>query len=268
MQAAAGARAQYVGHQVAGAEEGVVVVAHGPGHVHLAVGHRPPHPQLAGCGLLRLGRQGLCLDRLPGGHRPEGLPRLAQLLVVRQRGRYGQHRARRTVPAVVEGLHVGQRGLGHMAYVGPYGGPAVGMHLVAQRTQQQPHVAVGLVHVALAVLLGHHVLLHLEGALCDVEARHAVGLQHQGRLQVAGRQGDVVVGIVAVGGSVALASDAAQHPVEVGHALRAAEHQVLEEVGEARAAGVLVARPDAVQQVHRRQRRVPRLVRQHRQPVV
>ena len=89
----------------------------------------------------------------------------------------GQYGVVGTVEAAVEVAHIGQGGLAHMTDVGPDSGPAVRVHRVAQWTQQQPYVAVRLVHVALVVLLGDHMLLHLQRPLADVEVGHAVGLQ-------------------------------------------------------------------------------------------
>ena len=171
------------------------------------------------------------------------------------------------VPPRVEGADIVERCLAHMAYVGSYSGPAVGVRLVAQRPEQQPHIAVWLIHVALVILLGHNPLLHLQRLLCQLQALHAVGLEHQSRFQPVGRQSDIVVGVVAVGEGVALATQRAHHAVEVGHAPCAAEHEMLEQMGEACALRVLVARPDGVEHVDGGQRCVPRLMRQHRQPV-
>ena len=132
----------------------------------------------------------------------------------------------------------------------PDGGPAVGMYPVGEAAQQHRVVAVGLVEVALAELLDHHALLGLQFLGGDVEARHAVAFEPEGRFEVIDRQGDVEIRVVVVGESVVVAAGPLHGPVEIGDAPRAPEHEVLEQVGETRAPGVLVARPHPVEEVH------------------
>ena len=168
----------------------------------------------------------------------------------------------------VERFHIVECGLAHMTDIGTDGRPAVGVDLVAEWSQQQPHIAIGLVHIPLVKLLGDNLLLHLEGLLADVEVRHPVGFESQGCGKPVGGESHIIVRVVAVGERVALAAHRAHHSVEVGHRAGAAEHQVLEQVGKTGAAGVLVARADPIEQVHGGQRCIPRFVGYHRQTVV
>ena len=133
-----------------------------------------------------------------------------------------------------------------------------------QALQALVPVPVGLVVVALALLVLHHVALVVQLLLVHGRQHpaHPVGLQPERQLQVVRRHRLEVVGAVEPGAGVQRAAGAL-HQLEVpvlGHVLRALEHHVLEEVGEAGPAGLLVPGADAVPQVHRdhRNRRVLR----------
>ena len=158
-----------------------------------------------------------------------------------------------------------------MPDVGADGAPAVGVTLVAERTQQHPYIAVRLVYITLVVFLGHHPLLDIQHspmvALGVPVASHTVGFKLQGLLEIFGGEGEIVVGIVVVGESVAFTTHGIDDTVEVGEAAGAAEHEVLEQVGETSALGTLVASPDTIHHVDGYQRCGIVAVRQHRQPI-
>ena len=116
-------------------------------------------------------------------------------------------------------------------------------------------VAVGLVVVALALLLLHHVALVVEVLLRHgvEQATVPVGLEPQGQLDGTGGHGLEVVGAVEPGRGVE--AGALRHQglevLATAHVARTLEHQVLEEVREPGAAGRLVAGPDPDPDVHR-----------------
>ncbi len=180
--------------------------------------------------------------------------------------RHTQNRICRIIIPLIKRPHIVQRGLPDMVRREPYRRPAVGVHLVHQVLQQQPHVAIRLVQIPLVVLLDHHPLFGLQFPRRDVEPRHPVGLQPQRRGHILHRQGYVIVRIITIGKRVVLGGGFVQRCVEVGHGARTAKHQMLEQVCETRPTGVFVSRADAIQHVHRGHPTVSRLVRHHPQP--
>ena len=147
------------------------------------------------------------------------------------------------------------------------GCPAVGMYLVGQRAQKHRLVAVRLVEVALAELLDDHLLLGGELLGGDLQPFHAVAFEPECRFEIVLRERDVEVRVVVVREGVVVARGHLHRQVEVRHFARAAEHEVLEQVGESRACGVFVARPDLVEDVHRGELRGPVAVHRHGQAV-
>ena len=131
--------------------------------------------------------------------------------------------------------------MGYVADVFADGRPAVGMHLVGQGAQQVAVVAIGLVQVALLEFLDDHLPLHLQAFRVEVQAQHAVGLQPECQFDVVCRERDVIVCDVVVRPRVVFPSGLLDGRVIVGDVHRAAEHQVLKQVGESRVVGVLVA---------------------------
>lgn len=143
------------------------------------------------------------------------------------------------LPRVVEGRRVQ---VGHRADRRVVVRVALG---VGKRCQALEGGAVGHVVITLSAFVLHHVALVLHPLVVQggEQRAHAVGLQPEGELQLVGGHGLEVVGALEAGGAVEGAAGAL-HQLEVTVALdllRALEHQVLEEVGEARTALDLVA---------------------------
>ena len=269
-----------VGQQVAQHIESVVVwvpaVAHVPSHIecvgrHFTVDHLCARFLLCGLGGIgpepdrgKVGR-GVAADVA------KGLLGYAQRPVGVDAAGYGKDGVLGAIEAVVELPDIVERGVLHMPDVGADGAPAVGVTLVAERTQQHPYIAVRLVYITLVVFLGHHPLLDIQHspmvALGVPVASHTVGFKLQGLLEIFGGDGEIVVGIVVVGESVAFTTHGIDDTVEVGEAAGAAEHEVLEQVGETSALGTLVASPDTIHHVDGYQRCGIVAVRQHRQPI-
>ena len=135
-----------------------------------------------------------------------------------------------------------------------------------------PEHPVGPVLVALAALVLHHVALNvqlLKGHRLE-QTTHPIGLQPERQLE--GVRGDdlVVVRAIGVGGSVVHRPGGLQEVVEValGNVRAPLEHDVLEQVGEAGATGLLVAGSHVVPHVHRRDRDRVVLVHDDAQAVV
>ena len=149
-----------------------------------------------------------------------------------------------------------------------YRRPTVGVHLICQRAQQHRLVAVWLVEITLLILLDDHRLLGGARLGREVEVAHAVALQPQRRLDILSRQRYVEIGVVVVGKGVVLSASHLYRYVEVGHVARAAEHQMLEQVGEPRMFGILVACSDLVQNVDGRELRRSVAVDRNRKAVV
>ena len=117
------------------------------------------------------------------------------------------------------------------------------------------------------ILLDDNPFLGFEVFLRDVESRHAVAFEPEGRFDVVLGQGDVKVRVVVVGEGVVLPAGHLYRCIEVGNRLRAPEHEMFEQVGEARAGGILVAGPDLVEQVYGGQFGRAVAVHDDRQPV-
>jgi hypothetical protein len=166
--------------------------------------------------------------------------------------RDGEHRVGRRVVGVEElraVVEVGLLQLGEVA-VAVVG---VGEGLVQHRRQQDPgEPAVRPVEHVEADLLLHHVDLVAQVLRGDLGRPHPVGLEEQRALKGGGRQHLEVVREVRVGGAVEGAARRLHVP-EVGEllqALAALEHEVLEEVREARAPLRLGPEPHVVVHAH------------------
>ncbi len=127
---------------------------------------------------------------------------------------------------------------------GPDDGPGIGVAGgVGGLGDEIVGESVGLVFT-LALLVLHDAALEVEGFLIDgsEEVAHAVGLEPEGVVQGGG--GDVfeVVGAIGTGGAVEVCGSDGLHGLDVAFlmVLAAAEHEVLEEMGEAGLAGALV----------------------------
>ena len=181
--------------------------------------------------------------------------------------RHGENGIRGDVVTPVEGRDVGERRFADVVGRQSDGRPPVGMHLISQRPQQQPLLPVRLVEVTLLVLLDHHRLLRRELLRRDVEPRHPVRFQPEGRLDVVLGQRHVVIGVIVVGKGVVLAAGHLHRHVEIGHEFRSPEHQMFEKMGESRPLRRLVAGPHPIEHIDRRKRREPVAVGNHPQSV-
>jgi hypothetical protein len=159
-----------------------------------------------------------------------------------------QNRVATGVVALEELLGVADRGTLQVAE------RAVAVVLVGEgrehhRRQLQPgKAAVRPVQDVDPDLLLDHVDLVAQVLLGQPGTAHAVGLEEQRPLEGAGRQHLEVVGVVQMGGAVEAAAGALHVP-EVGQLLevfRALEHQMLEEMGEARTSFGFAADADVV----------------------
>jgi hypothetical protein len=122
-----------------------------------------------------------------------------------------------------------------MAQVGP------GAHLLEE-------AAVGRGQDPLPVLLLHHRALGAEVGLVDAQVGEPLGLGPEQRLEMVRRHHRLVGGDVLAGEGVVLAADVLGEAVELLalHVLRALEHDVLEEMREARLAFGVVGAADVV----------------------
>ena len=152
------------------------------------------------------------------------------------------------------------------------GGPAVGMgggpeHLVELDRRH----AVGAVLVALTPLVLHHVALPVDalGRHRVEQVGHAIRLEEERQLQRVRRHVDDVVGAVVGRRAVVVAAGRLEQRVELAflHVLRALEHQVLEEVREAGAAGPLVGRAHVIPDVDGHDGHAGVAVQDHVEPV-
>jgi hypothetical protein len=129
----------------------------------------------------------------------------------------------------------------------------------------------GLILVALTTLVLDDVALAIDALRRHrvEQIRHAIGLEIERQFQRVRRHVLEVVGAIVVRRAVVVAAGALEQRVE--HAfldvLRSLEHQVLEQVREAGAAGLLVRRADVIPDVHRRHRHALVLVQDDREPV-
>ncbi len=232
------------------------------GRRHVALDDKTPLRRL-----LRLGRYAPGRLR-PVGYRAEPPPGKVDHAPLLHIGRHGEYRLRGLVVAVVEASYILYRRPGYMVGRHAYRRPTVGVHLICQRAQQHRLVAVWLVEITLLILLDDHRLLGGARLGREVEVAHAVALQPQRRLDILSRQRYVEIGVVVVGKGVVLSASHLYRYVEVGHVARAAEHQMLEQVGEPRMFGILVACSDLVQNVDGRELRRSVAVDRNRKAVV
>ncbi len=169
---------------------------------------------------------------------------------------------------VKEGPDIIHDGVGDMGRFLADGRPAVGVYLVSQRPQLQPHVAVGLVEVVLLKLLDHHLPLHLQPVFVESQTQHPVRLEPETGFDVLRRQREIVVSDVGAGEGVVLAPHPLQRLVVRGDVDGAAEHEVLKQVGKACMGLFLVAGTHVVHHVQHGQGRGVVLVHDHPQPVI
>ena len=110
-------------------------------------------------------------------------------------------------------------------------------------------VSVRFLQARLFEFLHHHAFLGSQGTVAELQLPHPVALQIQRRFDV-GRGEDVVVQRrIRAGGRVIVPARHLEEVVEIVHVLTPREHEVLEEVGEARAPGGVVAATYFVQNV-------------------
>ena len=132
-------------------------------------------------------------------------------------------------------------------------------------------LAVGLV-IALALFVLHHTTLFVELGLGDgvLEMAHPVRLEPEGGVQGVLRHGLKIVGAVEEGGAIEIGGTQLLQGVQVFalEILRALEHQVLEEVGEAGAAADFVLGAHVVPDVDSHDRCLVILVDDDREAVV
>jgi len=257
---------QDVGGHVAQIEIPRKAVAHGVGDRHrrgryVALDFEPTFGRLFGFGGQRAGCGGRVSDRGEVAFSQFEDPLFVDV------GRDRQNGVRGVVPAAVEGAHLVDRRAGHMVGRKPDRSPAVRVEGIGQRTQQHSLIAVRLIEITLLVLLDDDPFFGFERFGRDVESGHAVGFQPEGRLDIVLRQGNIEVRIIVIGEGVVVAAGHLHRQVEIGHVARAAEHEVFEQVREARAGGIFVARPDLVEDVYGREFRLAVAVDGHRQPV-
>ena len=142
---------------------------------------------------------------------------------------------------------------------------------IEQVLDRELGAAVRLVLVALPQLVQDDVALQVELLLVHRarEVLEPVGVEPEERGEQRGRAGREVVRAIRVRRGVVRSARRFHDPVELAgrHALRAHEHQVLEQVGEAAAAGRLVLAADAVPDVNGRDGQAVVRVEDHGHPV-
>jgi hypothetical protein len=157
--------------------------------------------------------------------------------------------------------------VGHRADGAVMVGMADRVHLLAQHVED---LAVGFV-LALALLVLDHAALFVQGLLVDraEQVAHAVRLHPQGHVQRRGRHVLEIIGAVGIGGAVlAGGADLLERVEEFARGvLRAVEHQVLEQMGEAGATGGFILAADVVPDVDRHDRCLAVGVHDHPQAV-
>ena len=142
---------------------------------------------------------------------------------------------------------------------------------VQSRHERHRYESVGAVLVILAPLVEHHLALRLELLLRErrQEIPHAVRFHPQGALERTARHHLPVVRAVGAGRPVQGATHLLERmEVAAVEMRRPFEHQVLEQVGEPGAAGLLVLRADVVPEVDRNDGAAAILVHDHVEPVV
>ena len=136
---------------------------------------------------------------------------------------------------------------------------ATGKQVVPERLLDNP---VRLVLAPLPPLVTHHILLVGERRLVEhvEQITHAIAVYPQAQLQLVRWQGVEVVGAIEVRRSIRI-GNAGGFQQAVGHAswhvLGGGEHHVLEQVGESRAARLLIGGANVVPDVDRDQRQSP-----------
>ena len=138
-------------------------------------------------------------------------------------------------------------------------GTAIGAFLIQGLGHKQAEqTAIGVGQDALAIFFLHHVALGDEGRLVHDQGAHPLGLGEQHPLQVVGGDGLEIGGGVVCGEGVVRTAHIFGQPVE-GFRRQVPgrlEHQMFEQVGEARAAGRIVLGPDLVPDLDRHVRGV------------
>ena len=156
------------------------------------------------------------------------------------------------IEALVEGQRVLARELGHLVHPAD-DGDAIGMVLIERGRHLLGQEARRAVLGARAALLEDHLALGRHLLLGELQVHHAVGFHlHHGLEPVLGDALEVA-GHVVGGEGVVLAAEPGDDLGEGagGDLVRRLEHQVLEEVGDARDARRLVGRADAIPDVVR-----------------
>ena len=227
-----------------------MVIAHGrPGQHHGGQGHvRGVEGGLARAGRLRLahiiGGQGAV--RIGQGSEIAVDPAVQLTLV--KIARDDQIGIVRAIVGGVEAAHV-LDGRGVEVLDRADGRAAVGMVLIdGRRHEQAEQPAIGAGQNALAVLLLDHVALALEHGFIDHQRPQPVGLGEDQPLKVIGRHGLVIGRDVVRGEGIVVAAHILGQPVEglVREILGRLEHQMFEQVGEARAVLRIVLGSDPV----------------------
>ena len=131
--------------------------------------------------------------------------------------------------------------------------------------------AVRPVLVALSALVLHDVALAVDALRRHrvEKVAHAIRLEEQRQFQRVGGHVDDVIRPIVRGRSVVVTARAFEQEIELpfGHVLRSFEHQVLEQVRETGAPGLLVRRSDVVPEVDRHHRDARIAMQDHIQPV-
>jgi hypothetical protein len=138
------------------------------------------------------------------------------------------------------------------------GRPGVRVLRVRQGAEAFDGLADGVVVDAQPLLLLDDLALRIDRPLEELEVTHALGLELHREADVRGRHGVVVGGDVLGREGVDLATDLLEEArVVLGrHVLRALEHHVLEHVGDAADADVLVLRAHVIEDLHGRDGRL------------
>jgi hypothetical protein len=243
---------------------------HDPGAVDARLRHVIIH---------RLGRVALALrDPLVHAGDRRADRRIAEIALHQRAGLFGinvagehQNRVGGAVILAEPVLHVFQRG-GIEVFHRADRGVSVRVAFREERAQLGVfHHAVRLV-VALALLVLHNAALLVEAVLVDgaQQVGHPVGFHPQRHFQSRRRHGLEIVGAVEPGRAVhAGRADLFERTeIIVIVVFRPVEHQVFEQVGEARAAGRFVGRTDAIPDGDGNDRRLAVLVDNDRQAVL
>ena len=150
--------------------------------------------------------------------------------------------------------------------------PAIRMSgRIEHRRQLDERLAVRLVVDALTLLVLDNIALAVDlvGRLVVEEEAHAIGLEEQRQLERVRGDVLVIVGAIVGGRAVVVAAGGLEPVVELAfrHVHRSFEHDVLEEMREAGAAGPLVARADVIPDVHGHDRHARVAMQDHVQAV-